>query len=186
MDWISFTTTSAAHLITRILKGEAPGPLVERHNRDFATCHRRWFQSVYKDKYHYMGEYDLMSLAFRLDLSLYYWGVVVPPFTEGELALTMPPYSPPSGKIFAALMSCYNRRFASIAKRRRKHGLLGRSNKEMRCLLPGFTLERKDMFRLFGMLFDWLKLELREGFYTWFSPDEEDPLRNAAKTEARA
>jgi hypothetical protein len=127
-----------------------------------------------------------MSLAFRLDLSLYYWGVVVPPFEEGEMALTMPPYSPPSGRIFSALMSCYNRRFAAIAKRRRKHGLLGRTNKQMRCLLPGFTLERKDMFRLAGMLFDWLKLELREGFYTWFSPDEEDPLRSQASEEARA
>jgi flavin-dependent dehydrogenase len=186
MDWISFSTTSAAHLITRIRKGETAAPLVEKHNRDFTTCHRRWFQSVYKDKYHYMAEYDLMSLAFRLDLSLYYWGVVVPPFSEGEMALTMPPYSPPSGRIFAALMSCYNRRFAAIAKRRRKHGLLGRTNKEMRCLLPGFTLERRDMFRLFGMLFDWLKLELREGFYTWFSPDEGEPLRTPAKTEARA
>ncbi len=173
MDWISFTTTSAAHLITRHRNGEAIGPLVERHNRDFSVCHRRWFESVYKDKYHYMGEFDLMSLAFRLDLSLYYWGVVVPPFQDGIKALTMPPFSPPSGKIFAALMSCYNRRFAAIARRRRKHGLLGRTNKDMRCLLPGFTLERKDMLRLFGMLGEWLKLELKEGFYTWFSGDEE-------------
>lgn len=34
---------------------------------------------------------DLMSLAFRLDLSLYYWGVVMPPFTEGASTLTDPP-----------------------------------------------------------------------------------------------
>ena len=26
-------------------------PLVERHNRDFALCHRCWFEAVYKDKH---------------------------------------------------------------------------------------------------------------------------------------
>ncbi|QJE94318.1 NAD(P)/FAD-dependent oxidoreductase [Luteolibacter luteus] len=184
MDWISFSTTSAAHLITQQRKGEAMGPLIEKHNRDFSVCHRRWFESVYKDKYHYMAEFDLMSLAFKLDLSLYYWGVVIPPFSEGVMSLTMPPFSPPSGRIFSALMSCYNRRFAAIAKRRRKHGLLGRKNKEMRCLIPGFTLERRDMFRLFGMLAEWAKLELTEGFYTWFTPDDRDALPSATKVEA--
>ena len=184
MDWISFTTTSAANLITQQRNGESMPALIAKHNRDFAVCHRRWFEAVYKDKYHYMAEFDLMSLAFRLDLSLYYWGVVVPPFQDGIKALTMPPFSPPSGRIFSALMSCYNRRFAAIAKRRRKHGLLGRTNNGMRCLLPGFTLERRDMFRLFGMLGEWLKLELTEGFYTWFSGEEEDPMPSATKAEA--
>ena len=51
-----------------------------RHNRDFTVSHRRWFDALYKDKYEYIGEFDLMSLAFRLDLSLYYWGVVEVPF----------------------------------------------------------------------------------------------------------
>ena len=45
-----------------------------------------------------------MDLAFRLDLSLYYWGVVEPVFHTGEAALLAPPFSPPSGKIFAVLM----------------------------------------------------------------------------------
>ena len=175
MDWISFTTSSAANLITQQREGWGMEPLVEKYNRDFSVCHRRWFNSVYKDKYHYMAEYDLMSLAFRLDLSLYYWGVVEPPFREGASALYSPPYSPPSGRIFAALMSCYNRRFATIAKRRRRLGLLGRTNKGNRCLIPGFTLERKDMFRLFGMLGEWAMLELREGFHTWRRSEDEAP-----------
>ena len=179
MDWISFSTTSAAHLITRQRSGECIKEAVVKHNRDFATCHRRWFTSVYKDKYHYMGEFDLMALAFRLDLSLYYWGVVEPPFREGETALHSPPFSPPSGKVFSGLMGLYNRRFAAIAKRRRRLGLLGRTNKDQRCLIPGFTLERKDMFRLFGMLREWAMLELREGWKSWGSRDEEMPLAPA-------
>jgi flavin-dependent dehydrogenase len=186
MDWISFTTSSAANLITQQRRGEMTPAVLAKHNRDFAVCHRRWFESVYKDKYHYMAEFDLMSLAFRLDLSLYYWGVVVPPFQDGEIALTMPPFSPPSGRVFSALMSCYNRRFAAIAKRRRKHGLLGRTNKGNRCLIPGFTLERKDMLRLFGMLGEWMKLELTEGFYTWFSREEDEDMPVAKMPPAHA
>jgi flavin-dependent dehydrogenase len=164
MDWISFTTSSAANLITQQRRGESMPALVEKHNRDFAISHRRWFESLYKDKYEYMGEFDLMSLAFRLDLSLYYWGVVEVPFNHGETALYAPPFSPPSGKIFSALMSAYNRRFAKIARTRRKNGRLGLKNRGHRCLIPGFTLARRNTMRIFPMLAEWAMLELKEGW----------------------
>jgi flavin-dependent dehydrogenase len=179
MDWIAFSTSSAANLIKQQRDGGCMETLVSKYNRDFSLCHQRWFSSLYKDKYHYLAEFDLMSLAFRLDLSLYYWGVVQPPFTEGPSALLSPPFSPVSGKIFSGLMGCYNRRFATIAKRRRRLGLLGRNNNGNRLLIPGFTLERKDMFRLFGLLKDWAVLELKEGWKTWGrspSQQDDDPL----------
>src|SRR5690606_39593224 len=47
MDWISFTTSSASNLITQQRKGEAMEPILEKYNRDFSTCHRRWSHSVY-------------------------------------------------------------------------------------------------------------------------------------------
>jgi flavin-dependent dehydrogenase len=80
MDWISFTTTSAAELVTPQRGGEPMAERIERHNRDFSLSYHSWFESVYKDKYDYMGEWDLMSIAFRLDLGLYYLGVVSQPF----------------------------------------------------------------------------------------------------------
>jgi len=167
MDWISFSTSSAANLITEQRQGK---PMVERlvkYNRDFSVSHRRWFESLYKDKYEYMGEFDLMSLAFRLDLGLYYWGVVEVPFNHGEEALFAPPFSPPSGRIFSALMSTYNRRFAKIARRRRRVGELGRTNRARRCLIPGFMLKRSNMLKLFPMLGSWAWLELTEGWRSW-------------------
>jgi hypothetical protein len=167
MDWISFTTSRAVELITQQRKGVAVAPLVECHNRDFRISHTRWFNALYKDKYHYMGEYDLMELAFRLDLSLYYWGVVQPVFAMGEDALLAPPFSPPSGKFFSALMGFYNRRFATIARRRRRLNELGRTNDNRRSLIPGFTLARSDTRRIFPMLGEWARLELREGWRTW-------------------
>jgi len=178
MDWISFSTTSASNLITQQRKGAMTEQTLAKYNRDFATCHRRWFVGLYKDKYHYMAEWDLMSLAFRLDLSLYYWGVVQPVFAEGIDALHAPPFSPPTGKLFGWLMGTYNRRFATIAKRRRRLGLLGRTNKGNRCMIPGFTLERKNMFLLFGMLREWGMLELREGWKSWGrQPEEESRMK---------
>lgn len=167
MDWISFTTSAAAELITAQREGLPLAEKIARHNRDFTVSHARWFRALYKDKYHYLGEYDLMELAFRLDLSLYYWGVVEPVFHSGESALLAPPFSPPSGRVFAALMSGYNRRFASIARRRRRLNGLGKTNDNRRSLIPGFTLDRSDTKRLFTMLGEWAMLELREGWRSW-------------------
>jgi len=167
MDWISFTASSAANLITRQRKGEAMPSIIDQYNRDFSISYHRWFQALYKDKYEYIGEYDLMNLAFRLDLSLYYWGVVEPVFHGDQSALHAPPFSPPSGKIFSALIRTYNNRFAQIARRRRRLGELGKMNKGHRCSLAGFTLDRKDTLRIFGMLREWAMLEIREGWRSW-------------------
>ena len=172
MDWISFTASRAADLSTRQHAGEAMPALVESHNRDFTVSHKRWFDSLYREKYQYLGEFDLMSLAFRLDLSLYYWGVVEPVFSLGEDALLAPPFSPPSGRVFGALMRTYNRRFAKIASRRRRMKALGRMNDNHRVLIPGFTLNRKEIWKLLPMLREWAMLELREGWRTWGSTAE--------------
>src|SRR5580700_2299145 len=133
MDWISFTTSRAAALIGAQRAGEAAiGELVERHNRDFARSHRCWFEALYKDKYEYMGEFDLMSTAFIFDLGLYYFGVASRPFRSGEKALLVPPFSQTvTGPIFRFLRA-YNRRFAEIARRRRKRRGLGKTNREQR------------------------------------------------------
>lgn len=184
MDWISFTASSAANLITGQRAGRNTADTYEKYNRDFSVSHRRWFTALYKDKYEYMGEYDLMSLAFNLDLGLYYWGVVEVPFNMGETALHAPPFSPPSGKLFAALMGTYNRRFAAIARRRRKEGRLGAMNRGHRHLIPGFKLNRGNMLRLFPMLARWGLLELREGWRSWGDPVAENgPARSSVTAD---
>jgi flavin-dependent dehydrogenase len=173
MDWISFTTSSAANLITEQRQGKPMAERVTKYNRDFSVCHSRWFEALYKDKYEYMGEFDLMSLAFRLDLSLYYWGVVEGPFNRGETALYEPPFSPPSGRFFAALMSTYNRRFAQMARRRRRAKELGKKNRGHRFLIPGFQLKRSDTLRIFTLLAEWAWLEIKEGWRSWFETEQD-------------
>lgn len=179
MDWISFTASAAADLITAQRRGEPMAERVAQHNHDFALSHRSWFESVYKDKYEYMGEWDLMSLAFRLDLGLYYLGIVSQPFKFGPRGLLQPPFVTPLSRPVFQVMRLYNRRFAQIARRRRRVNALGKTNRGNRCLIPGFTLNRSDLRRLFRPLRQWIWLELTEGWRSWGQRPEEKPVPTA-------
>ena len=167
MDWISFTASSAAELITAQRRGEPMEERITRHNRDFGGSYSRWFEAVFKDKYEYMGEFDLMSLAFTLDLGFYYLGIASQPFKIGPKAFLIPPFSEPISRPFFYLMRTYNRRFAQIARRRRRLKTLGRSNRFGRRLIRGFTLESTDVGLLVRALAKWLWLELSEGWHSW-------------------
>ena len=182
MDWISFTTSRAADLITAQRRGEPMAERIARHNHDFALSHRSWFESVYKDKYEYMGEWDLMSLAFRLDLGLYYLGVVSQPFKYGERAFLTPPFTTPPSRPVFHMMRCYNRRFAKIARHRRRTNTLGKTNRGNRCLIPGFTLSGRDVLKLFRPLRQWLWLELTEGWRSWGREPQETPVATTASS----
>ena len=102
-----------------------------------------------------MGEYDLMRLAFLLDLGLYYLGIVSQPFKMGIKGLQAPPFSEPLSRPVFPLMRTYNRRFAQIARRRRRLDLLGKTNRAQRCLANGFTLSRSDIRLIFKTIFRW-------------------------------
>jgi flavin-dependent dehydrogenase len=182
MDWISFTTSAAADLITAQRRGEPMAERIARHNRDFALSHRSWFESVYKDKYEYMAEWDLMSIAFRLDLGLYYLGIVSQPFKFGPRALLEPPFVTPLSRPVFQVMRLYNRRFAQIARYRRSTNALGKTNRGHRCLIPGFTLSRGDIRRLFRPLAKWAWLEVTEGWHSWWQRPQEGANARPAST----
>src|SRR5438477_3642567 len=115
MDWISYTSWSAAQLVLAQQRGEELGPLLAKHNRDFSRSYERWFAAVYRDKYEYVGEYDLLRLAFLLDLGLYYLGVASQPFKRGKMALCEPIFTAARSTPFFYLMQTYNLRLAQIA-----------------------------------------------------------------------
>ena len=185
MDWISFTASRAADLIAAQRRGEPMEERISRHNRDLVVSHRCWFEAVYRDKYEYIGEFDLMSLAFTLDLGLYYLGIASQPFKHGAKALLVPPFSDPASRPFFFFMRAYNRRFARIARRRRRVGTLGKTNRGARYLIPGFTLKRSDVGLLIKAAMRWVRLELVEGWHTWFQPRGETAATMIA-AEARS
>ncbi|HTL15840.1 MAG TPA: tryptophan 7-halogenase [Patescibacteria group bacterium] len=168
MDWISFTTCSATKLVVAQQTGQDVAPLVAKHNRDFSRSYARWFEALYLDKYEYMGEFDLMRLAFLLDLGLYYLGVASQPFKRGRQALTEPVFSTPPSVPFFHLIRTYNRRFAQIARIRRLRGMNGKLNDGRRFMFGGYTFAFGSAAPIFKSLLRWAGLELTEGWRSWF------------------
>ena len=168
MDWIAFTATSASELVLAHYRGAQLAPLIADHNRKFSRSYDRWFQAIYQDKYEYMGEFDLMRLAFLLDLGLYYLGVASQPFKRGLRALTEPVFSTPPSVPFFYFMRAYNRRFAAIARARRARLCQGRRNDQSRFLFGGYTFSPGSAWLLARAVTSWTGLELTEGWRTWF------------------
>jgi hypothetical protein len=178
MDWISFTTSAVVRLILAQQEGKEVAPLVAKHNRDFSRSYARWFEALYLDKYQYMGEFDLMRMAFLLDLGLYYLGVASQPFKRGAEALTEPVFSTRPSVPFFHLIRTYNRRLARIAEARRARKVSGRRNDHRRFMFGGYTFAAGSAGPIVKALVSWGWLELTEGWRSWLRA----PVRNAART----
>jgi hypothetical protein len=117
-----------------------------------------------------MGDFELMTLAFRLDLGLYYLGIVTQPFKHGNQLLETPPFAHRNSYWPFRLMALYNRRLAAIARDRHRRGTWGRRNHLGHFGFISYEFNRRLPVRVFGLLTLWLGLELREGWRTWFTP----------------
>ena len=188
MDWISYSTMRAKELILAERRGEDIGKRVTIHNADFARSYARWFEALYKDRYEYFGDYELIRLSFLLDLGFYYFGVVAQPFRRGPIALTEPSFSTPPSTPFYKFMSFYNRRFAQMARNRRTRGVLGATNNGQRFLFGGYTLAPVSARHLIKGLLSFAWLELREGWRTWFSSSTtpSSPVKRETQSPALA
>jgi len=182
MDWLAFTSWSSAQIILAQAKGQDIKPLLERHNRDFARSYARWFEAIYKDKYEYIGDFELFRIAFQMDLGMYYLGVASQPFKYGIKALSQPVYSTRTSAPFYHLMRLYNRRMAQMARVRRRRGILGKYNDCHRYLVPGFTFSPQSSTPIVQALARWAVLEIREGWRSWFEPSRksEQPMQPVA------
>lgn len=187
LDWVSFTSWSSVQLILAQLRGEDLAPLVARHNQDFSRSYARWFAGIYKDKYEYMGDFELLRIAFQLDLGLYYLGVASQPFKFGMKALAQPVYSTKPSVPFFHFMRFYNRRMAQIARVRRRRGVWGVMNDSRRFLVPGYTFSPRTVSPILQALVRWTLLELREGWRSWFiSQPQPAPALQASATAETA
>lgn len=182
LDWLTFGVYAATNLILTERRGESYLPLVERTNRDFSRSYHRWFEAIYRDKYHYLGEYDLLKTAFLLDLGLYYHGVASQPFRRGHTALLEPYYATGPSTPFYHLMRTYNRRLARIARSRRERGVLGKTNVHKRFMFTGYSFELGTLKHVLMALLAWGRLELTEGWRSWFAA----PIANGTQETIEA
>ena len=186
LDWIAYTTAIAADLVTAQRRGDAdlPARLARANSRLDRGIHR-WFQALYRDKYEYFGECDLLRTAFLFDLGLYYWGVASQPFKRGSAALLEPIFATPPSVPVYHFMRCYNRRLAQMARVRRTRGILGRHNAGHHHLLGGFTFDGQNLKPLLKNFAYWGWLELTEGWRSWWQPRAKPAdLPSAPLTEA--
>jgi replication-associated recombination protein RarA len=70
----ALTTYAATEVILAQQRGEDAAMLVQKHNEDFIRSHERWFSALYKDKYDYLGDFELIRTAVLPDLGLLYLG----------------------------------------------------------------------------------------------------------------
>ena len=164
MDWVAYTTTAATELILAERGGAEWVPRVAKYNRDFTRSYAEWFGALYRDKYFYLGEYDLMRLAFLLDLGLYYLGVVSQPYMRGAGALRHSVFTQGRSAPASWLMRTYNRRLAAIGAARRRRGALGRRNRGERFMFGGYSLAMSSVWPLLRALAGWMWLEVCEGW----------------------
>jgi flavin-dependent dehydrogenase len=120
LDHASFSVEATVRMITG--GEENLDARIAEHNETFIRSYWRFFRAVYKDKYYYMGEADLLTAAMLIDTAQYYIFVVLPAYKFLKRFDWMPVLGPKPAFISYHLMRSYNRRFKVIAEKRRAAG----------------------------------------------------------------
>ena len=160
LDFCSYTTYSVAEMIAANLAGEDVSARRDYYNTQFPITYRLWFETLYKDKYFYMGDAELMSAALLLDVGSYFVGLVTPAYKNPEREFARLPFERTPGRIVAGLMSFYNRRLVALAQRRLATGTYGARNAGWRELYDGFVPDVRVRKLIQKGLLRWWKAEL--------------------------
>ncbi len=184
LDFCSYTSNYVAGLIARQFQGEDVGAALSYYNEQYPVTYRSWFETLYRDKYYYMGDAELMSAALLLDVGLYIAGLVQPAYADPEKAFMSLPFEGVPGRVVTALMSLYNRRLAALARQRLAHGTYGLRNEGWRELYDGFVPDRR-VFKLVRKgLLRWWRAELAAFFTADPAPGEAGRRDPAARAQA--
>jgi len=128
LDHASFTAEATAEIVGLDAKGEDVAARIVEHNEAFARSYDRFFRCIFKDKYYYMGEADLLAAAMILDTAHYYIFVVIPAYRFAKKFLWMPVLGPKPAFFSYHFIKLYHHRFKSIAMARRAAGEAGTRN----------------------------------------------------------
>ncbi len=160
LDFCSYTTYTVAEMLAAQLAGEDVSARLAYYNEQYPLTYRRWFETLYKDKYFYMGDAELMSAALLLDVGSYFVGLVTPTYKNPEREFARLPFEGTPGRIVAGMMSFYNRRLVALARRRLATGTFGRNNAGWRELYDGFVPDFRVRKLIQKGLFRWWRAEL--------------------------
>jgi flavin-dependent dehydrogenase len=184
LDFCAFTASAACALIDRALAGERVAEEAESLNARFAFCYRAWFDAIYRDKYYYMGDAELMAAAFLLDVASYHLGPVWQVYRDPATEFERFPFDGRPGRIAAAVMRFYNGRLAALARRKIAAGVYGKRNGGWRLLVPGFAPEPGVAKLLIKGVRRWLVAEWRNLFLSVGAGGERAPLSAPLRRDA--
>jgi flavin-dependent dehydrogenase len=186
LDFCSYTSNYVADFVARNLAGEEVTSNVEQYNEQYPIMYRSWFETLFKDKYYYMGDAELMSAAFLLDVASYYFGLVIPAYRNPEKAFLELPFQGTPGRIAANMIKFYNRRLVALAKRRLATGHFAKHNAGWRELYDGFVPDFRVTKLLRKGLLRWWKAELTNLRLMFASPAITAAKRSSAIAPAEA
>ncbi len=165
LDYCAHSVYSSHKLLLEALGGGCVRERLVAHNKDFDESYTRWFHGIYKDKYQYLGDADLMYAAFLLDIAAYFVGPVRLVYHWTDVEFAKMPYNGPIGARFGKFMAFYNRRFEIIARKRLANGTYGKNNLGRRYFIRRpYEPTLKSFGHLFEGLLVWLKLEVATTF----------------------
>jgi flavin-dependent dehydrogenase len=160
LDFCSYTSYYVAEMLAADLAGEDISARRAYYNEQYPVTYRLWFETLYKDKYYYMGDAELMSAALLLDVGSYFVGLVTPVYKNPEREFAHLPFEGTPGRVVGAMMKFYNRRLVALAKNRLSAGTYGANNAGWRELYDGFVPDTRVRKLIQKGLFRWWKAEL--------------------------
>ncbi|MBI3854769.1 MAG: tryptophan 7-halogenase [Planctomycetes bacterium] len=191
IDQIAFSVSWSLELIKRWTMKPDPVKFEEElqtHNVQYLQYMKGLFTTIYKDKYHLMGDYDSMVTAFLLDTALYYVFVASPLWRKGSMRLLQPPFYPKNSNYAFRGIRFYQTRLITIAQRKLKLGIYGNRNAGRRPTYSGFTLKWGTFNMLTHGLLRWMRAEF-ENAWTYIARPRPlktgmpGPMRIPAATE---
>lgn len=167
LDYLSMTSISGVEMILAERRGACIKMKLATHNDTIGKTIPRWFEAIFRDKYVYMGDFELMRIAFLVDIALYYFGIVMQPYKRGKATIQDGMFVAKPAIPFYWFMRWVNRRLAALGASRRKRGTFGRHNAGRRMLVPGFAFDISIPKATAKALLYLFKLELTEGWRCW-------------------
>ncbi|MEZ5330302.1 MAG: NAD(P)/FAD-dependent oxidoreductase [Verrucomicrobiales bacterium] len=171
LDYCAHTVYATHVILVDALKGECVKQRAIDYGTNFAESYQQWFEALYKGKYRYMGDADLMFTAFLLDLCMYFVGPVRLVYTDTVGEFSRLPYQGPAGRRVARFMAFYNQRLAELADQRLATGDYGRHNLGERFIVKQGLAPGAALVPLFlRAMTCWGRAELHGLLSRWRSP----------------
>lgn len=168
LDFCSHTVYGSYTLIRQYYMGECIKEDIPMRNKEYVKSYFYWFDAIYKNKYWYLGDAELMFVAFLLDISTYFIGPVRLVYHDQDLEFGKMPYSGFAGHVFARFMRFYNRRLVTLAKKKIKAGKYGAKNLHHAFITKNAFTPGNGTLKLMRQgIWLWVRLEFR---YLFTSP----------------